>query len=130
MTAEYGIHELSPFINWNDFFRQWGYESRFATIARIQGCDVCRASWLVSFPPEERQTASEAMQLLKEANRMLEQLDKDYRLTRTVSANGTVAAAIDAEVYLLYEKDEHKRKLVHTLAGCLTDAAVRKRPVE
>ncbi len=72
----YRIHEVSPYINWIYFFHAWGFQPRFAAIANIHGCDSCRALWLASFPEEERAKASEAMQLFKEANRMLNQLDE------------------------------------------------------
>lgn len=76
----YKVHEVSPYINWIYFFHAWGFQPRFAAIANIHGCDVCRASWLASFPEEERPKAAEAMQLLKEANRMLDLLDEDFEV--------------------------------------------------
>lgn len=76
----YKIHEVSPYINWIYFFHAWGFQPRFAAIANIHGCDVCRASWLTSFPEEDRPKAAEAMQLFKEANRMLDLLDEDFEV--------------------------------------------------
>ncbi|NMA74195.1 MAG: hypothetical protein GX963_08580 [Bacteroidales bacterium] len=49
-------------------------------MASLQGCDVVRASWLTDFEVSERTKASEAMQLLKEANRMIDLLDRDYAI--------------------------------------------------
>lgn len=80
MIIAYSIHEVAPYINWIYFFHAWDFQPRFAAIADIHGCDVCRASWLTSFPAEDRPKASEAMQLFKEANRMLNQLDTDYKI--------------------------------------------------
>lgn len=76
----YSIHEVVPYVNWLYFFHAWGFQPRFATIAHIHGCDACRAMWLAGFPEEERAKAAEAMQLLKEANRMLDILDRDFRV--------------------------------------------------
>ena len=76
----YKIHTVTPYINWIYFFHAWGFQPRFAAIANIHGCDACRASWLTTFPEEERNKASEAMQLFKEANRMLDLLDRDYEV--------------------------------------------------
>lgn len=56
-----------------------GFQPKFAAIADIHGCDSCRAMWLTSFTEEDRPKASEAMQLFKEANRMLNQLDAVYQ---------------------------------------------------
>ena len=76
----YKVHEVSSYINWIYFFHAWGFQPRFATIADIHGCDACRASWLTTFSEEDRAKAAEAMQLLKEANRMLNQLDETYHV--------------------------------------------------
>lgn len=75
VILNYPVREVSPYINWIYFFHAWGFQPRFAAIANIHGCDACRASWLAAFPEEERAKAAEAMQLFKEANRMLNQLD-------------------------------------------------------
>ena len=76
MIVHYHIHEVSEYINWVYFFHAWGFQPRYASIANIHGCDACRAMWLVRFPEEERSKAAEAMQLFKEANRMLRLLDE------------------------------------------------------
>lgn len=75
-VVSYRVHEVSPYINWIYFFHAWGFQPRFAAIAHIHGCDSCRALWLASFPEAERAKAAEAMQLFKEAGRMLNQLDE------------------------------------------------------
>ncbi len=79
MIVNYPIHQVSEYINWIYFFHAWGFQPKFAAIADIHGCDACRAVWLASFPEEDRLKASEAMQLLKEANRMLDKLDAEYQ---------------------------------------------------
>lgn len=78
MKLTYKIHDISPYINWIYFFHAWGFQPRFANISQVHGCDVCKASWLTTFNPADRPKASEAMQLYKEAHRMLDQLDSDY----------------------------------------------------
>lgn len=84
MTLHYRIHEVSEYINWVYFFHAWGFQPRYATIADIHGCDACRAMWLVRFPEGERAKAAEAMQLFKEANRMLHKLDEEGFLTHAL----------------------------------------------
>ena len=78
--SSFAIHDLTPYINWIYFFHAWGFQPRYAAIANIHGCDSCRAIWLTTFPEEERSKASEAMQLYKEANRMLNELDRDFEV--------------------------------------------------
>ena len=84
MTTHYRIHEVSEYINWVYFFHAWGFAPRFATIADIHGCDSCRALWLARFPEAERAKAAEAMQLFKEARRMLNRLDEEGHQTHTL----------------------------------------------
>lgn len=65
MIKHYRIHEVSEYINWIYFFHAWGFQPRYA------GC-------------------TEAMQLFKEANRMLTLLDKDFQthaIFRILDAN-------------------------------------------
>ncbi|MBQ8442930.1 MAG: 5-methyltetrahydrofolate--homocysteine methyltransferase [Bacteroides sp.] len=90
MIKHYRIHEVSEYINWIYFFHAWGFQPRYAAIANIHGCDACRALWLANFPENERGKAAEAMQLFKEANRMLTLLDKDFQthaIFRIMDAN-------------------------------------------
>ncbi|MDD4419380.1 MAG: vitamin B12 dependent-methionine synthase activation domain-containing protein [Bacteroides graminisolvens] len=84
MIIKYKIHEVSEYINWIYFFHAWGFQPRFAAIADIHVCDSCRASWLAGFPEEDRAKAAEAMQLYKDANRMLNQLDEDFEIKSVV----------------------------------------------
>lgn len=79
-TLTYRLHDVAPYINWIYFFHAWGFPSRMASVARLHGCDACRASWLAAFPEGERARAAEALQLFKDARRMLDELDEDFRV--------------------------------------------------
>lgn len=74
------IHDVTPYISWVYFFHAWGFQPRFAAVANLHECDSCRATWLTTFPEEERPKAAEALQLFKEANRMLDELDRDFKV--------------------------------------------------
>ena len=90
MIIHYRIHEVCEYINWIYFFHAWGFTARYASIASIHGCDACRAIWLTSFSENERTIAAEAMQLFKEAKRMLNKLDKTsitHGIFRLMEAN-------------------------------------------
>lgn len=108
----YRVHETAPYINWIYFFHAWGVQPRFAAIADIHGCDSCRAMWLASFPEEERAKAAEAMQLFKEANRMLDQLDEKitirciFRLCRA-NADGDDLLIDETRFPLLRQQTPH-----------------------
>ena len=102
-TLSYAIHETAPYINWIYFFHAWGFPPRFAAISRVHGCDACRAGWLSAFPEAERARAAEAMQLFKDARRMLELLDKDFR---THVRFGLYPAYADGDNLLLEDPEQ------------------------
>lgn len=98
-TLIYRLHDVAAYINWVYFFHAWGFAPRFAAVARIHGCDACRASWLAAFPEAERGKAAEAMQLFKDGRRMLDRLDADYR---AYVRFGLYACGADGDDLLLY----------------------------
>ena len=79
-----------------------------AALCRIHGCDACRAGWLAEFPEEERARAAEAMQLFKDANRMLAQLDGDFH---THVRFGLYPACSDGDDLLLTAPEQEGRTL-------------------
>ena len=68
------IEAIIPYIHWTFFFNAWKLNGRFAEITQIHGCDACRAAWLAAFPEADREKAAEAMQLYKDACRLLDRL--------------------------------------------------------
>lgn len=68
------LEEVIPYIHWTFFFSAWKLNGRFSGIAQIHGCDACRAAWLADFPEADRAKASEAMQLYKDAVKLLDRL--------------------------------------------------------
>ena len=144
MIKKYKIRDLIAKINWEPFFVEWKFHRRFASVAHAEGCDVVKANWLTEFAEKDRAKASEAMQLLKEAYRMLEILDKDYSVTTLHGITQALPASLqelvaigpthkpytlmvavsDAEVDDLFEKNENKRKMVTTLMNRLVEAAI------
>lgn len=110
----FAVHEVVPYINWIYFFHAWGFQPRYAAITNIHGCDACRASWLTTFPEEERPKASEAMQLFKEANRMLNELDENFRVNTifrlcTANADGD-NLIIDGIRFPLLRQQTHRKQ--------------------
>lgn len=68
------LEEIIPYIHWTFFFAAWKLNGRFSEITKIHGCDACRASWLAGFPEADRSKAAEAMQLYKDAVKLLDRL--------------------------------------------------------
>lgn len=123
MTVTYTIGQLQEYINWIYFFHAWGFQPRFAAIADLHGCDACRAGWLAAFPEEERQKASEAMQLFKEAGRLLGELDPDFTVrgvVRLLEANSEEDNLIlDGRIFPLLRQQASGKKDSPNL--CLSD---------
>jgi 5-methyltetrahydrofolate--homocysteine methyltransferase len=86
MPADAGIHviehipidTLIPYLHWKFFFAAWRLNPRYSEISELHDCDSCRdscrASWLAAQPDNERDKAAEALQLYKDAIRLLERL--------------------------------------------------------
>jgi len=112
MLLTYNIADTAPYINWIYFFHAWGFQPRFATIANLHGCDSCRALWLASFPQADCNKAAEAMQLFKEAQRMLARLEGVlqmkclFRLCRA-NADGDNLLLDDITFPLLRQQTSH-----------------------
>ena len=107
-TLHYAIHDVAPYINWIYFFHAWGFPPRFAAISRVHGCDACRASWLADFPEAERARAAEAMQLFKDARRMLAEWDADFA---THVRFGLYPAVADGDDLLFTDPEQQERTL-------------------
>ncbi|NDV69517.1 methionine synthase [Dysgonomonas sp. 25] len=71
------VNEIVPYIDWKFFFHSWNLSARYATIHTTDDCPSCRASWLNAFDESEREKASEAMKLYKDANTMLDRMVYD-----------------------------------------------------
>lgn len=84
------IGKVRDFINWRAFMSAWKLDASLASISGIDGCDHCKAQWLASFKNAEVQKASQAMQLYKEANRLIDSL-----------ASGILSKGIRARVAIL-----------------------------
>ncbi len=68
------IDIIRPYIHWTFFFAAWKLNGRFAEITRLDGCDACKTSWLAGLPETDREKAGEALQLYKDACKMLDYL--------------------------------------------------------
>lgn len=99
----YPLHTVAPYINWVYFFHAWGFAPKFATLAGQCGCEACRKQWISGFPIAEQPKANEAQKLWKEAQRMLNLLDAQYRVHGCVNLMECNAQGNDI---LLYTPDK------------------------
>lgn len=101
------VKELIPYIHWIFFFGAWRLGGKFAEVADLHGCDSCRASWLASFPAEDRPKASEAMQLYKDAQRMLDMLCADEYAYISAVFGLYEANSDENNIYIKTEKGDY-----------------------
>ncbi len=68
------VEDIVPYIDWKFFFHSWNLSARYHTAQHIDDCPSCTATWLSSFPEEEREKAEEGMKLYRDARKMLDHL--------------------------------------------------------
>jgi len=71
------IEDIIPYVDWKFFFHSWNLSARYHTVQHIDDCPSCSASWLNSFPENEREKAEEGMKLYRDARKMLDKLVYD-----------------------------------------------------
>ena len=81
-TFDIPLDEVRGLVNWKAFVAAWGIEASMGAIGNVKGCGHCQAQWLAAVPTEKMPQATQAMQLIKDANRLL-----DY-MARTKPADG------------------------------------------
>ena len=75
-TYSVSVSQVRNFINWRPFFAVWKLDASFASIADVKGCDCMRAVWLANHERTEINAAAQAMQLYKEAGKMLDVMER------------------------------------------------------
>ena len=79
-TIEFQLHDLLPYVNWIYFFHAWGMSPRFAKVADIHDCEICRRLWVESMGDADRSQAVEAEKLQREAVAMVRELDGKFQV--------------------------------------------------
>ncbi|MDO5707226.1 MAG: methionine synthase [Andreesenia angusta] len=94
--VDYSVKELRPFIDWTYFFVQWGFKAIYPNILK------------------DEKYGEEAKKLLKDANEMLDELEKDQKF-KPHGVFGLYRANSNGEDIELYNEDD---ELIETL-NCL-----------
>jgi len=74
VVSHIAIEDAMPYIDWKFFFHAWELSARYASIHFIDDCQGCQTSWLNSFNEDEREKASEARKLYKDAVQLVNEL--------------------------------------------------------
>lgn len=95
-TYNITVKDAREFINWRPFFAAWKLDASFASIAEVKGCGCMKAVWLAGHDKKDINQAAQAMQLYKEANKLLDELEGDA--SDSIRARiGIIPAYRDAE---------------------------------
>ncbi|MDR0429836.1 MAG: methionine synthase [Tannerellaceae bacterium] len=128
------IEEIRPYIHWTFFFAAWKLSGRFAEAAALDGCDACRAAWLAGFPEKDRPKAAEAMQLFKDASRMLDYLTSIkaeyckavYGFFPANSEDDTIIFGNGFHLPVLRQQKENKENIYKSLADYIMPSSEGK----
>lgn len=124
-TFDISISDARRLINWRAFFSAWKLDASFASLAKIEGCDHCRAQWLASFPKETVGKAAEAMQLWKEACRALDEMEQSVKADGLKARVALLPAGRDGDD-IVYAKDG-ERFVLSTLRQQADDGSSKYR---
>ncbi|OJV44865.1 MAG: hypothetical protein BGO29_08070 [Bacteroidales bacterium 36-12] len=79
------LSDIVPFIHWSFFFMAWRMTGKYEGIETATDCESCKASWLNTFLPEDRERAEEALKLYKDAQEILREFRDKNVLTINAS---------------------------------------------
>lgn len=102
------LKEIRQFIDWSFFFSAWRLTGKYKGI-KIFDCPACEQTWLAGFPEGlERDKAKEALQLYKDANELLDHIEKN-ELIKTKAIYGYFPVN-SREDNIIFWKDESRNE--------------------
>lgn len=120
------LTEIIPYINWNYFFVAWKLFGKFEAVVNLDEYIACETSWIHSFPENEREKAQEALQLYKDARKMLDYLIEEkinpvkaiYRILEANAQDEDIIIKENQMVLPMLRQQDKKDKGTHK---CLAD---------
>lgn len=110
---EVAIPLLVKYIDWRFFFSAWKLSGRYEGIHEVCDCASCEVGWLQKFSVEERPKAKEALQLYKDAQAMLREVNENKSLQ--VSALVGFFPGKSYNEGLLFYRDNQQQTYIPTL---------------
>ena len=68
------INTVAHYINWTYFFKAWKVAGKYDGIEKLCLCDACESAWLQKIDANQREKAREALQLFRDAQRLLAEI--------------------------------------------------------
>lgn len=79
LIIDLSLDSILPLINWKMFFLAWKIQGKYLDTFPYKGDDEVREAWLKNLDSEEKEKANEALQLYREALKILEEIGaKDF----------------------------------------------------
>lgn len=97
------VSDVRPYINWRSFMAVWQLDASLADITELNGYDHCKAQWIASLPQEKRGKATEAMQLHKDAVRILNRIERE--MNDSIAIRYGIYPATSCNDSIFIEKD-------------------------
>ncbi len=120
----YHLHQVSDYVQWGYLFHAWGLPFACGQLARVHGCEACRAAWVNAQPADLREQARQAIKLYSDARQLLARMDF---VVRTHARIALLPANGDGEDIVVWDDDgeEHRLPLLRQQHGseckCLAD---------
>ena len=79
------IKEIIPYVEWTFFMAAWKFPVKFAGCTKIESTEAAYEAWLNTFSAEDKEKATEALKLVRDARKMLlSWSEKDYDFIKAI----------------------------------------------
>ncbi len=100
------LNPILKYIDWTFFFHTWKIVGKYPGIEALCDCVSCQAAWLLQFPPQEREKATEAFKLFRDAQAMLKEVISGGKLQAKAILYFSEAKSENDGILFLPEKDQ------------------------
>lgn len=100
------LREIVPFVHWTFFFMAWRLNGKYDDIQTVCDCASCRMGWLQKFPENEREKATEALKLYKDAQEMLRRFQEEKIITLKAMVGIFPAGAVEEDIIVDFEDEK------------------------
>ena len=108
VLEDYPLTEIRKFIDWRFFLMAWRMKGTFAGIEKVTPED--EKEWIAGFSEEDREKAKEALNLFRDAQKMLDRIEKEKMLTAK-AVFGLFPANAKGDDIILFEDEDRTKEL-------------------
>jgi len=108
VLKDYPIADIRKFIDWRFFFVAWRLTGTFNGIESVT--ENTKEEWLDGFKPEDRKKAEEALNVYRDAQTMLDRIERDEMLTAN-AVFGLFPANAKGDDIVVFADDKREKEL-------------------